>query len=108
MLVTRGLGPGATLSVFGFGPAAGIAAVVEEIVRELVAAFIGLAPALQSPVQLAAMEALGAMLEPNLTMLEALVQSGLIDDTVAVEEALKASVDIDAALQSQDGSPEVG
>lgn len=108
MLVTRGFGPGATLSVFGFGPSADVVAVVEEIVRELVAAFIGLSPALQAPVQLVAMEVIGAMLEPNLTMLEALVQSGLVDATVSIEDALKANVDIDAALQSDDGSPEVG
>ncbi len=108
MLVTRGLGPAVTIASFGFGPSSSLVAVVGDIVRGLIASFIAIGPAMQAPVQLTSLEIMAAGLEPNLSILEALVDAGLLEDTASVQEALHASVSVEPALQSDDGSPEVG
>ena len=106
MIVTRGLGPGITIVTVGLGPF--VSEVVGEVVQGLVAAFFGVCAALNSPVQLAALEVTQVQLEANLEFLETLMDAGLIDDHASVEKALRASVDVKAYLDADEGSPEVG
>lgn len=101
MLATRGVGPGVTIATFGFGP-------FEQAIKGFLATFIGLNASLQTPLQLSALAVTEAGLKAGCVTLETLVQSGLVDDTVALKEALQGGVDLEVALQTSDGSPEVG
>lgn len=105
MLATRGYGPGVTLSTFGFGPS--IAEVIGEVVQGLLASFFGINAALQAPVQLTALELSSAALFANAEALEALINAGLCDDTVSIEDALGGRVTIKGRLQS-DEDPSIG
>lgn len=105
MIVTRGLGPGGLLPTAGLGP---YVIILGDVVQGLVAAFFGVCAALNSPVQLAALDVQGASLQVHMTMIEMLLEAGLIEDRGSIEEALRASVDVREALEADDGSPEVG
>lgn len=81
--------------------------VVSPIPLNLAADMVGINGALQAPLQLGALGVTQATLTANSVTFETVVQSGLVSATISIEEALRGSVDLEAALQSSDGSPEV-
>lgn len=101
-LITRGIGPSVTIAAFGFGPHAPLPG---EAVKGLVASFFGLNAVMQSPVQLIALEIANASLEVHMDLLKLLMETGLIEDTASIEDALRGSLDMKSSF---DGDGEIG